>query len=389
MRTPEFLSLVEKYIDCAPTEVAIRSGNSELATTIKYLQRARTKLPTYFKHRCIIDGQLFEQCSSEVTASAKFDGITGDLAVDLTCGLGVDSLALSPRFNKIISIEIDQKKATTAIDNFASMAVNNIEVRCSSAEDFLDVMLGDGLRADLIFIDPSRVKGGAKVYSLEDSSPNVVNLLPKLKVLAKRVMIKLSPLFDVEECFRIFGNESKVSVVSSDRECKEVLVDISSGVIATEDKSIEHIVIVRNEVRLYSVPYHQHSKYQRLEKLDDAHYIYTPDVAFYKARTVENYIAQIANNISIHFENYIFSKDRLPDSFEGVGYQIKEIIQYKPKIFKSLGINRAILHLKTFPYSLEKVKGELKVKEGGTGVHLFFTTVDSRAVIVIASPLSP
>ncbi len=382
MRSKEFLALIEKYIDSNPSEVAMRSGNAELATTIKYLQRARYKLPTYYTHRCIIDGQLFEQSSSEATAIAKFEGLSGDLAIDLTCGLGVDSSTLASKFKRVITIEIDQRKAEIARENFSLLGLDNIEVVNSSSEDFIAGFQGDNI--DLVYVDPSRIKQGAKVYSLEDSSPNIVELLPKLRQIAQRICIKLSPLFDVEECYRIFGDSAQISVVSSDRECKEVLVNITNA--EERNLTIDHIVVSGSEVSRHSVQYKPQISHQRLNSVEDARYIYIPDVVFYKARTVENYLSQLAPSQSFTFENYIFTEEPLPVDFQGVGYSIDHIMPYKPKAFKALGIPKATLHIKGFPYGIEKVKKELKVKEGA-GAHLLFTTVESTPMVIVASRL--
>lgn len=84
-----------------PLEVALdrRIPHARLvATQVKYLARAERKLPTYAAAQCILPPLAFEQASSEACAAHK--AIAGDAVLDLTCGLGVDTLFLSRRFRR-------------------------------------------------------------------------------------------------------------------------------------------------------------------------------------------------------------------------------------------------------------------------------------------------
>ena len=78
----------------------------EVATQVKYLQRARRKLPRLYDACCIIPPRAFEQSSSEDTARCK--GLSGSRVLDLTCGLGIDTLALAERFDHVVSLERDE-----------------------------------------------------------------------------------------------------------------------------------------------------------------------------------------------------------------------------------------------------------------------------------------
>ena len=81
---------VEENLGRDPLAVALdrRTPHAALvATQVKYLERARTKLPSYYAARCILPPRAFEQASSEACAAHKEPA--GDAALDLTCGLGV------------------------------------------------------------------------------------------------------------------------------------------------------------------------------------------------------------------------------------------------------------------------------------------------------------
>jgi hypothetical protein len=71
---PEVREAIEKNIERDPLKVALDARlphAREVATQIKYLQRARTKLPRLYQARGIIPQRAFEQSSSEECAAAK------------------------------------------------------------------------------------------------------------------------------------------------------------------------------------------------------------------------------------------------------------------------------------------------------------------------------
>lgn len=202
-----------------------------VATQVKYLARATEKLPTYAAAECILPPRAFEQASSEACAAHK--RIEGETALDLTCGLGVDALALSRRFRHVVALERDPVLARITADNFARIGVTNVEVVNASAEEFLR---RKGLHFDWIYADPDRRSDkGLKQVRLEDCSPDIVALRPLIARASARLCLKNSPLFDVDEALRLFPRSS-VEVVSLGDECKEVMVyDDASGprIIAT------------------------------------------------------------------------------------------------------------------------------------------------------------
>ena len=220
--TPEVRHTVEEQIGRDPAAIALdkRIPHAALvATQVKYLARARTKLPSYYEARCILPPLAFEQASSEACAARK--SCSGNTVLDLTCGLGVDALYLSKRFREVITLERDATLAAVAEENFRRLGATNIRVINSSAEAFLASTLD---HFDWIYADPDRRSaGGRKLVRLEDCSPDIPKLLPELRRIAPNLCVKNSPLFDVGETFRLFG-PCRTEVVSLHDECKEVVV---------------------------------------------------------------------------------------------------------------------------------------------------------------------
>ncbi|MBR5455057.1 MAG: methyltransferase domain-containing protein, partial [Rikenellaceae bacterium] len=220
--------LVDANIDRPATEVALRLASLHralIASQIKYLSRARTKLPSYYSARCILPDLAFEQSSSEAAAATKRH--SGELALDLTCGLGVDAYYLSKHFRRVITIERNPVLARLAEENFRRLGADNIEVVCGSSEEFVASFEGT---ADLVYADPDRRSSdGRKLVLLEECSPNVLALRSCLEEIAPRIVLKLSPMFDTTEAERLFS-PCEIEAVSDGGECKELVVEFGREV---------------------------------------------------------------------------------------------------------------------------------------------------------------
>ena len=100
---PEVRQAIEDNIDRDPLQIALDRRivhARQVASQVKYLQRARTKLPRLYEARAIIPDRAFEQSSSEDCAVAK--PLRGGRLLDLTCGLGIDSSAMAAHFEQVV-----------------------------------------------------------------------------------------------------------------------------------------------------------------------------------------------------------------------------------------------------------------------------------------------
>lgn len=379
LQTVDSQSLTEEMLISGldPIQVAIRVKNPAIATQIKYLHKATKKLPSYFSARCIISEQGFEQCSSEHTARAKFDGMQGSVAIDLTCGLGVDSYELSKHFDSVISVEMDPLRYAIAKHNFTKLGAKNITLHNDSAENFL--ANNPSIKVDLVYVDPSRKTGGERrVFSLEESSPNILKIIDLLQNISNNIIIKLSPMFDIDECFRVFGGNIDAQVVSMNGECKEVLVRMGAGCSG----KIINTILRGNKFNQYKFA-NQDSKAVDPNSEFTPQYLFVPDVSFIKSRTLKIYLHDFYSHFNINYDGYVISDTKL-DNFAGQCFKINRTETYQPKkikkILKELNITHAtISHLK-FPYSTAKIVTDLGIKEGGSE-RLFFSTYRNKATI--------
>lgn len=348
-----------------PLEVALdrRIPHARIvATQVKYLARAATKLPSFAAAQCILPPLAFEQASSERCAAHKT--ISGESALDLTCGLGVDALALSKRFARVTALERDPVLAAVTARNLRLLGVGNVEVICTSAEEFLR----DTARTfDWVYADPDRRSTeGRKLVRLEACSPDILSLRPMIGRISERLCLKNSPLFDVDEAFRLFGR-CRVEVVSLADECKEVLI--------YADGSDPRITATALGLGSYSLPAAEADNTPATAPFDPARYRYlvVPDVALRKARLACAHLrgrADIRSN-----EGYGFAAEE-PRDVIGRVFAIDTIEPYDPGRLKREFRGRRIGILKRdFPLTNAEIARRLGVREGDDQ-RLAFTCVD-------------
>ncbi len=453
LRSTEARDLIDRHITEDPGRIALTLRHPHaalIATQIKYLQRAKTKLPSYYEARCIIPSLAFEQSSSEFTAAHK--PYEGNVCIDLTCGLGVDSFAFSRRFKRVIALERDDLFASIARYNFDRLGVKNIEVRNISAEEFIanwatvtnmtchpdNTMTNrssqrhhnpkcngyPSIPVDLVYADPARRDGNnQKLVTFETCSPNILQLLPTLQRLTRKTVVKASPLFDIDEAFRLFGSHTRVEVVSLQGECKEVLIETGDHLpdqyiraTALGYGSIElpyrHEIHI-NTTRVADRGRHEqsfaqaycgsseplgskrstqadHSPYtsstlsgSQAPEPTQARYLIVPDVALYKARLIDRVFGPDVRRTSQ--TGYCFA-DRIPTGLLGRAYPITDVFPFRPKTLKKLfrerGIDRLTMLKKDFPLSTSAIASQLGIREGGT-LTAAFTQIDGERLLFL------
>ncbi len=382
--SPTWLSCLEQHLHMNSDDIALQFTHPTipttlLATQVKYLQKASKKLPTFYKYRCIIPPRAYEQASSQVTAKMK--PFSGNLCLDLTGGLGVDSYSFSQSFERVTTVEADPVLAKVTTENMCKLKAGNVEIMYADACKFL---LQDRLpHYDLIYIDPDRRPSGNKrVFRLEDSQPNIKALLPQIFHHTHKCVIKLSPLFDIDEAFQQFDLIYRIHILSVQNECKELLVELDSQYKAPPEIQVQ--VSRRNIMSSYKFNTEISKGSPSPEPVPtDAAYIYEPDVAFYKGRLTrklfEQYFPQWDGSLN-HPEGFYFSPHHYTNPFPGRIFRILDKLSYQPrKINRWLKAGQhSQVHLlqRYFPHPFRQVQKQIATTPGGTYFLIF--TMDAQ-----------
>ena len=87
----------------------------------------------------------------------EYAGLTGaETVVDAYCGAGTISLLLAQKAKKVIGIEIVPEAIQNANENAAHNGIANAEFHVGATEELLPKLVANGLRPDVIVLDPPR-----------------------------------------------------------------------------------------------------------------------------------------------------------------------------------------------------------------------------------------
>lgn len=203
-------------------KLALKGYDKFLLSQISARQRLKRKLPELLKNNHLIFPKKisWEQASSESTANYKSTLFKGEIGIDLTGGLGIDSIYLSRKFKKWIYLEKDYELCKIFEHNINSLNIDNIEVINSSAEDYLNT----NQKYDLIYCDPSRRIESKKVFNLYDCEPNLIELFNQIKSISTNLLFKLSPLLDLKKIEKSLNKYISFYAIKSQNELKELLI---------------------------------------------------------------------------------------------------------------------------------------------------------------------
>jgi hypothetical protein len=311
----------------------------------------------------------YEQSSSEECAERK--QLTGESVLDLTCGLGVDALALSKRFKRVVTIERNEMVAEVARENFHRLGAHNIEVVNSSAEDFIATCTD---HFDWCFSDPDRRGAkGEKLVRLEECSPNVVALMADLRRLADNICIKCSPLFDIDEAFRLFGNCS-VECVSLGGEAKEVNIYLNGS----DKQQLTAIAIGMGEFSCTAEERNSARWSEQPSDLSRYRYITLPDVALQHARMVA---VAFDGKSDVWSNNGIALSEHAPEGVLGRVFEVESICEIDSVFKKMMRGRKAEIYRRDFPMANAEICKRFRCSEGGTEKWCF-TRIGTRLLAI-------
>ncbi len=332
----------------------------ELVQQIAARQTLKAKIPTWYQEsRTLIpDAIALQQSSSERTALYKQKLVVGDLGIDLTGGLGVDSFFLSQKFKRFIYIELDPQRAAVAAHNFKVLGAHNIEVVSKDCAEFMAKLQ---VKADVIYLDPARRKDQKKVFQLSDCTPDLIALWPKIADKAQQIMIKLSPLMDLQLTIKEIPNVCAVHILSIDNDCKELLVQTAEN---PGSLTIHTYNATKHLTQEFSFSWDaQQSATLDFEGVQN--FLYEPNASILKAGAF-NLIPQAFGVKKLAANTHLYTSKELILDFPGRKFEVKWTSAYKRKeLKKRLQNHQANITVRNFPHSVAQIRQQTGLKDGG------------------------
>lgn len=375
---PFALSLKHKEVCGIPIKI--------ISEQIAARQKARTKLPEWYETEDIIFPPLIsmEQCSSETTARYKTSLLSGTSIADLTGGAGVDTFYFSQIFTEVHYVEQNAELAEITSHNFFKLNAKHIQCYNKKAEDFLS----DSGNVDNFYIDPARRDDNAKkVFRFEDCTPDVKELLPMLLQKSKQVMIKASPMLDINLSVNDLQHVQAIHIVSVDNECKEVLY------LLTEQQNLNPEIVtinLRKNGETETMIFFKSEEGEANATISlPRQYLYEPNASILKGGAF-NILTQKYNVDKLHQHTHLYTSDTLVDNFPGRCFIVLEVVPYNKKAVAAVvAEKKANIAIRNFPDSVNTVRKKLNLKEGGEKYLFAFTDAEGNRKIAVTKKCQP
>ncbi len=382
--------------------------------TIETRKRLKSKVPSWYAVPELIYPYRLsgEQCSSEETAILKASiaekllkeslsdktsdnpetGRCGFRIADLTGGMGIDSFAFSKIAETVLYNEMNPVLAKASGHNFKTLKADNIHVTCrmiipsgtcEENEDSCDgkpispsALLGT-FKPDLIFLDPARRDSeGKKVFLIEDCSPDVLTMKDELLSISRFVMIKLSPMADIDMVLDRLGPRCReMYITSSGGECKELLIIMDSEWSGECMIHAGAMSFLRSEEKsAYAVL--PDSK----EYITEARMLFEPDKALMKSGAF-NLICSRFRLIKLAKSTHLYISEDISGEDEcrryGKVFRILETVHLDKASIRDTGKRypKAEVTARNLPVTSDMLRKKLNVSSGGT-IHIFGAGVE-------------
>lgn len=343
-------------------------------------QKAKLKLPTWYSNPDIIypPHLAIEQCSSERTAAYKAALIEGETLVDLTGGFGVDSSFLSKKFEHAVYVEQQEELCKIATHNFEVLGLKNIETVHADAVEYLNEMSP----VSAIYIDPARRnKQGGKVFALSDCEPDITEIIDQLLDKAQKVLVKLSPMLDVGMALQQMKNATEVHIISSNNECKELLLLLDRE--QHPSPSIYCININKTSEQSFSFNKDEESAAECEYTSTLRTFLYEPNTSVLKAGAFK-IIGSRFNLYKLNPNSHLYTSDELISNFPGKVFRITDHTSFNKKDLHSFlsDMKKANIVVRNFTMTAVELHKRFKLADGGDD-YLFATTLENGQHTII------
>ncbi|UOQ65701.1 class I SAM-dependent methyltransferase [Hymenobacter volaticus] len=383
---------VAKHLYDDPAQLALQARRypslpvPELVRQIQARQKARSKVPAWADNPDLIFPPTLsvEQASSARTAAFKASLVNGQRLVDLTGGFGVDVSYFAEQIPEVHYVERNAALADVVRYNLTHLGVTNVQFHTADAVNFLR---NTPDTFDWIYLDPARRDTASrKIFKLQDCEPDVLRLLPLLLHKGRRVLLKTSPMLDIEQALQELRQVRRLWVVAVDNDCKEVLYEL--GPEAAVDPERYTINLLRTgeqqEFRLNRA--REARAVSRYAEPQD--YLYEPNVAILKAGGFRS-IGTAFEFLKLHQHSHLYTSDTLRPEFPGRIFRIRAVERYDATAIKAhLGPEaRAHVTTRNFPDTVADFRHRTGIREGGE-TYLFATTnLEGKLMVLVCEKL--
>lgn len=358
----------------------------EAALQIQARQKAKNKLPSWFSVPAICYPSLLslEQCSSESTALFKAQLLSGNTLMDLTGGMGVDTAAFSQRFENVFYIEQNPELCEVTRYNFEQLGITNVQYIATTSEIWLSNLTQ---QVDWIYLDPARRDNvGGKLVRLQECEPDIVGLKDVLFNKSSHILLKASPMLDIDLAIRELKHIVKVYIVAVENEVKELLFHLEKT--TEKEPEIEAINLSKHGKVISSFQFYRGNEgYAQISFTLPQDYLYEPNSAVLKAGAFKSIASTFSLN-KLHSNSHLYTSESLQTDFPGRIFKIMAVCKLDKKELQSfLPEGKANISVRNFPMSVEDIRKKTGIRDGGN-IYLFATTdCQNRKIVLVCEKI--
>lgn len=354
---------------------------------IEGLRTAAEKWPSLLEH----PGYWFpprlnrEQSSSEATARYKAERVpAGARVADLTGGMGIDTLAFARVAEHVDYVERDENLCALMRHNLQELCIDNVTVHCADSMEWLSSQLAPQSRRPqfsihnsqftIIYIDPARRSGSRKVSAFEDCTPNLLEHIDLLRECGETLVVKASPMIDLQLAMQQLGTVADLHVVAVCGECKEVLLECRQQCEAT---TLHCVNLQGDKTDTFSFYLEEERQAEARYCSWVGAYLYEPHAALMKGGAYK-LIAQRYGLAQLDANSHLYTSEEWVQHFPGRVFRVVQPVKLSRVAIKEF-VPEGCAHVVTrnYPVAAADLQRQLGLREGGNR-YLFATTVAGR-----------
>lgn len=337
-----------------------------IAEQIAGRRKSKKKLPLWYETKGIVYPPTLnlEQSSSQATAlfKAAFLKIQTEQEnlIDLTGGFGVDSFFFSKVFKSVVYVEANADLVEWVQHNHQQLGANNIQHICITAEAFISTNKPTGV----FYLDPARRDANAKkIFKLSDCTPDLTQLQEQLFTRSEFILLKASPLLDIQQGLRELTQTKIVIALSVENEVKELLFLSQRGFSGTpEIRAIDlHSSGAIKSEFVFTAVQEATAQVSFSEPLP---YLYEPNAAILKAGAFK-LVGQHCNIHKLAPNTHLYTSNTHIKDFPGRTFRIEHVNPTEKQLRQLLPDYRAHSAVRHYPLTAQQLMKKLKLEEGG------------------------
>lgn len=329
-----------------------------------------------------------EQSTSDMLAAFHAELVIPDEPlIDLTTGLGIDVFHCSKVSSETTAVERSDELAQALQYNASELDCSNLSIIC---DDCRAVVSKAERGYATAFIDPARRSAdGGRVFSISDCEPDVVAMLPELKKICRRLVMKMSPMLDINHTVATLEGCSRIISLGNTTECKE-LIAVKDFDVTDEFPVIEGTTLngdMRSEFK-YTQADEDNAPTPRYALPCIGEYFYEPYPAVMKLGA-NKLLAHRFNLGAFHPNSRLYHSSRIEGDFPGEIFRIDAVLDFSSKILKRFKREYPQINVgaRNFGMSAEELRKKLGVKDGGPKRIIGVTDSSNTKRMIVVSPL--